>query len=76
MTKDDGGPAFACANDHGYQGGMSLRFCIAISAMQGMLAHATRYRPRPDASANWHEAISEEAFQIADAMIAEGKKDE
>jgi hypothetical protein len=39
-------------------------------ALQGMLAHSTRYKPRPGAPANWHEAISEEAFQIADAIRA------
>lgn len=84
MTKDDGGPAFPLPEwsyPHGVSGikiqeGMSLRDWFAGMAMQGMLAHSTRYKPRPGTSANWHEAISEEAYQLADAMIAEGKKDE
>jgi hypothetical protein len=53
---------------------MSRRECIAISALSGMLAHATRYKPRAGASADWHEAIAQEAYEIADAMIAEGEK--
>jgi NTP pyrophosphatase (non-canonical NTP hydrolase) len=43
-------------------------------ALIGMLAHPTRYKPRPGKSANWHEAIAEEAYEIADAMAAEDKK--
>lgn len=49
--------------------GMTLRDYFASKAMRGMLAHATRYRPRPGASSNWHEAMSEEAYEIADAML-------
>jgi hypothetical protein len=49
--------------------GMSLRDYAAIEALAGMLAHATRYRPR-DGRKDWHSAISEEAYQLADAMIA------
>jgi hypothetical protein len=50
--------------------GISLRDAAALAALQGMLAHTTRYRPRPGAPTNWHDAISQEAFQIADAFIA------
>lgn len=46
----------------------------AIAAMQGMLAHSTRYKPRPGASANWHEAISEEAAELAIALEVALKK--
>lgn len=74
MSTKDGGPAFACASNHGYQGGMSLRDWFAGMALQGMLAHSTRYKPRPGTSSNWHEAISEEAYQLADAMLAEREK--
>jgi hypothetical protein len=38
-------------------------------ALAGMLAHATRYRPR-DGRKDWYSAISKEAYQLADAMIA------
>jgi hypothetical protein len=48
---------------------MTLRDYAAIEALAGMLAHATRYRPR-DGRKDWHSAISEEAYQLADAMIA------
>lgn len=48
---------------------VGLRDEFAHGALDGMLSHATRYRPRPGASKNWHEAISEEAYAIADAML-------
>lgn len=41
----------------------------AIAAMNGMLAHRKRYRPRPeDAGLKWHYAMAREAFDIAEAM--------
>lgn len=43
---------------------------LAQSFVVGMLAHSTRYKPREGASDNWHEAIVEEAFELADAFIA------
>ena len=52
-----------------------LRDKIAIAALTGMLAHSTRYRPRPGAPADWHQAIAEEAYEIADAMISERYRD-
>ena len=68
---NDGGPAFGHGDhQHGGSAGMSLRDWFAGQALQGMLAHATRYRPRPEAPANWHDAIAEEAYEIADAMLA------
>lgn len=51
--------------------GLTKREQFAMAAMQGMLAHATRYKPREGASENWHEAISEEAVQLAGALLAE-----
>lgn len=43
---------------------------IAIAAMQGMLAHPTRYKPRTnDKHLHWHDAISKEAHELACAMI-------
>lgn len=53
------------------QNGITIRLQIAAMALQGMLAHSTRYKPRKGASNNWHEAISEEAIQLADSLIAE-----
>lgn len=85
MSKlNDGGPAFPTHDaDPGTDprsqiltGGMSLRDRIALEALGGMLAHSTRYKPRPGSSANWHEAISEEAYEIADAMILARSKGE
>lgn len=58
-----------CGLSRSYDEGMPARDIFAIAAMQGMLAHATRYKPRPGAPANWHDAISEEAYEIADAML-------
>lgn len=47
---------------------MTARDCIALGALSGMLAHATRYRPRKEGQ-DWHEAIAEEAYEIAEAMV-------
>ena len=45
------------------------KMIIATLAMQGMLAHPTRYKPREqDAHMHWHDALATEAFEIADAM--------
>lgn len=54
--------------------GLSLRDYFAAKAMQGMLAHSTRYRPRAGAPVDWHAAIAEEAYDLASAMIAERDK--
>lgn len=50
------------------------RYEIAKSAMQGMLAHSTRYKPR-NPNMNWHNAIAEEAKELSDALIKELKKE-
>ncbi len=44
---------------------------LAQAALMGMLAHPTRYRPRSGKYGvdNWHDAISGEAYEIADAMM-------
>ena len=80
-TKVDGGPAFPRLTKpvtdwslEDVTGGMSLRDWFAGQALAGMLAHGTRYRPREGASNNWHEAISEEAYQLSDALLAERSK--
>jgi len=46
---------------------------FAAAAMAGMLAHRKRYRPSQDSSHpdDWHKAIAEEAYQLADAMMHE-----
>lgn len=75
--KDDGGPAFPINlpghGDNGAQG-MSLRHWYAGCALQGMLAHSRNdhgYRPRDHVpyDEHWHDAIAEESYEIADAMI-------
>lgn len=50
---------------------MTKREWFAAQALNGVLAHPTRYRPRRNSSSNWHEAIAEEACELADALIAE-----
>lgn len=40
----------------------------ARAALSGMLAHMRRYTPRAGAPENWHDAIAQEAYEIADAM--------
>lgn len=45
------------------------KLAMAAHALQGMLAHPRRYKPRDvDAHMHWHDAIATEAFDIADAM--------
>lgn len=52
--------------------GLTKREHFAAMAMQGMLAHATRYRPRSqDQHMHWHSAMAKEATEIADATLAE-----
>ena len=46
----------------------SLRGWFAGMALQGMLAHSRRYHAR-DGRSDWHSAISEEAYELADAML-------
>lgn len=52
--------------------GETMRERYAGIALLGMLVHSTRYKPRDGAPENWHDAISEEAWQIADAMLKAG----
>jgi len=47
----------------------TLRDEIAILALNGMLAHSTRYKHREGEGVNWHFSIAKEAYEIADAML-------
>lgn len=44
------------------------RDMFAAAALTGMLAHSTRFKP-PEGE-DWHVAIAQEAYGIADAMLA------
>lgn len=82
---NDGGPAFprSASSDEGAelhniafaQAGMSLRDWFAGQALQGMLARLTSFNPAPGYPEHWHAAISQEAYEIADAMIAKRNKE-
>jgi hypothetical protein len=88
MSKETGGPAFPgmvrknmatndslpVYDDEPYPG-MALRDYFAIESLNGMLAHSTRYKPRQGCSENWHDAISEEAYELADAMLKQREKE-
>lgn len=42
---------------------------LAAAALQGMLAHPTRYQPRNyEAHLPWHKAIANEAVELAHAV--------
>ena len=49
-----------------------LRDQFAMAALEGMLAHSTRYKPREE-GANWHWSIAKEAYELADAMMERRK---
>jgi hypothetical protein len=68
-TKDDGGPAFPRSPHSGEASddGMSLRRYFAAKALQGTLANSAYHDDSPQALAKW-------AYEMADAMIAEGAK--
>lgn len=54
----------------------ALRDLFAINALNGMLAHSRGghgYIPR-DGRQDWHSAIVEEAYELADAMLERRKK--
>jgi len=46
---------------------------FAAMALNGMLAHSTRYKPRPGDPSHWHDAIAKEAYEIAHAMLRVSK---
>ena len=50
--------------------GMSKRFYAACAAMQGMLAHSTRYHCRKeDEALTWKQGIIKEAYELADELL-------
>lgn len=60
-------PAFPLLN---VTDGINKRFYAACAAMQGMLAHSTRYKPyKEDEHLHWHTALTKEAFHIADELL-------
>ena len=53
------------------------RYELAKEALNGMLSHSRNghgYKPR-DPNMNWHDAIAEEALEIADAVIKKLKEE-
>ena len=66
---NNGGPAFPCYDARGFVSeGMSLRDYFAGQALAGMLADSTRQGSL--------ENYTEDAYDIADAMLAEREKEE
>ena len=50
--------------------GMSKRFYAACAAMQGMLAHSTRYHCRKeDESLTWKQGMIKEDYELADELL-------
>lgn len=78
MSKDTSEPAFPFTCQGPTTGpefyyGLSMRDYFAAQALQGMLAHSTRYRSRY-VHLHWHDAISQEAYELADSMLQERTK--
>ena len=81
MSKDTSGPAFPFTEHNHDQTiyseypGMTLRQYYAAMAMQGMIASGAL-----TVTGDWHirpfneQEVSDRAFAMADAMIAEGNK--
>ena len=56
--------------------GMTLRDYFAAKSLNGMLAHSRNgrgYRPT-NPNQHWHEAIAQEAYALADAMMKAREK--
>lgn len=82
MSKNGGGLAFpfeqvttrvsGMTSDWSNHSGLSKREYFAIRALQGMLAHNTRYNPRSqDKLLHWHSVIAKESCDLADALLRE-----
>ena len=78
MSKDTSGSVFPCTEANGLNNGvpgMTLRQYYAGLAMQGMIASGAL-----TVTGDWHirpfneQEVSDRAFAMADAMIAEGNK--
>lgn len=72
-----GGPAFPTDNAHQtgphsyHSEGMTLRDWFAGMAMQSMITHNLKgQEPWPTTDKIWVEAIAEESYSMADAMLA------
>ena len=80
MSKRDGGPAFPfryLLYNHDYvHPGMSKREVYALHAMAGWLASYGPEQIHPANHKGCAAAVANGAFAIADAMIAEGERDE
>jgi hypothetical protein len=83
---DDGGPAFPCSwietdpnfpPEHLMHPGLSLRDYFAGQAMQaifgGVGARDVADRDRRYDETNWAEVVAANAYEMADAMLAERK---
>lgn len=67
----DGGPAFSAVN------GISLRDYFAAAALQGLMAYTGGVTEDGNATKRYaaaRAAIAEEAYLMADAMLAEREK--
>ena len=60
----DGGSAFACASENGYQSGMTLRDYFASVALNGFTSNL-----QFSLSAETAEMYANEAYMVADAML-------
>lgn len=60
MKKNDGGPAFACASENGYQPGMTRRQWLAGMAMQALIIRGV----------GRGEELQRKAYREADDMLA------
>lgn len=53
---------------------MTKKEMVAMAALQGMLAHPTRYKPNEQVKSDFHRAICREAFDIATEFVIESSR--